>query len=107
MLWPGRPARNRAGGVLAVTGGATRKLPACQAGDIVAVAKIDAALAGQVLSADGKPRAPSAPAGRRPLYALAIEAKDRKDREEGSMQFHPAAVHRLLRAHRPRADAMG
>ncbi len=51
----------------------------CQCGDIVAIAKIDAALAGQVLSADGRPRTPPDPANRPSLYAMAIEAKDRKD----------------------------
>jgi len=72
-------AHSRAGGLLTVTGGATRKVAACQCGDIVAIAKIDAALAGQVLSADGRPRTPPAAVSRPPLYAMAIEAKDRKD----------------------------
>jgi len=72
-------ARSRAGGLLTVTGGATRKVAACQCGDVVAIAKIDAALAGQILSADGRPRTPPVSASRPSLYAMAIEAKDRKD----------------------------
>jgi len=72
-------AHSRAGGLFAVNGGSTRKVPACQAGDIVAIAKIDAALAGQVLSADGKPRTAAETPRRAPLFALAIEARDRKD----------------------------
>jgi elongation factor G len=72
-------ARNRAGGLLAVSGGATKKVAAAQRGDIVAIAKIDAAQAGHVLSADGCPRGGSSVKRRTPLYALAIEARDRKD----------------------------
>jgi elongation factor G len=72
-------ARSRAGGLLAINGGASRKVPACQAGDIAAIAKIDAALAGHALCSDGRARAPSLAPRRAPLYALAIEARDRKD----------------------------
>ncbi|HEX4180477.1 MAG TPA: elongation factor G, partial [Caulobacteraceae bacterium] len=72
-------ARSRAGGLFTVNGGATRKVAACQAGDIAAIGKIDAALAGQALCADGRARALSPPPRRAPLYALAIEARDRKD----------------------------
>ncbi|WP_309643528.1 elongation factor G [Phenylobacterium sp.] len=72
--------RSRAGGLFTVTGGATRKVDHAAAGDVVAIAKIDAARAGQVLSFDGKTRTPQLNF-REPLhlYALAVAAKDRKD----------------------------
>lgn len=72
-------AHSRAGGLLAVNGGAMRKVAACPPGEVAAIAKIDAALAGQVLSADGRPRTAPTEPPRSPLYAFAIEAKDRKD----------------------------
>jgi len=72
-------AHSRAGGLFVVNGTGLRKVASCRAGDIIAIAKIDSALAGQVLSGDGRVRtAPETPR-RPPLYALAIEARDRKD----------------------------
>ncbi len=72
--------RSRAGGIFSVFGAAMRKIDKAQAGDVVAIAKIEAAMAGQVLSLDGKPReAAEAVAPPPPLYSLAVAAKDRKD----------------------------
>ena len=84
-------AKARAGGLLAVSGGATRKIPAAQAGDVIAVAKIEAVQAGDILSADGKARAAPASTRRAPLFAWAIEARDRKD----DVRLH-AALAKLL-----------
>ncbi len=72
--------RSRAGGLFIVSGGATRKVDHAAAGDVVAIAKIEAARAGQVLSFDGKARTPQLNF-REPLhlYAMAVAAKDRKD----------------------------
>jgi elongation factor G len=70
---------SRAGGLFSVNGANMKKVSACQEGDIVAIAKIETVQAGQVLCADGKSRACQAAERRRPLYALAIEARDRKD----------------------------
>ena len=72
-------AATRIGGLFQVNGGSTRKIASAPAGDIVAIGKIDVAQSGDILSADGRARA-SAPLGRRsPLYALAVEPRDRKD----------------------------
>jgi len=72
--------RSRAGGLFTVSGGSTRKVDHVDAGDVAAIAKIEAARAGQVLSFDGKVRTPQL-SFREPLhpYALAVAAKDRKD----------------------------
>ncbi len=72
--------RSRAGGLFIVSGGTTRKVDHAAAGDVVAIAKIEAARAGQVLSFDGKSRTPQLNF-REPLhlYAMAVAAKDRKD----------------------------
>ena len=72
-------SHSRAGGLFAVTGGATKKVASCAPGDVIAVAKIENAVAGQALSIDGKAREAKAPPHRKPQFALAIEAKDRKD----------------------------
>jgi len=70
----------RAGGLLAISGAATRKIDKAQAGDVVGVAKLESATAGQVLSMDGQPRRSVTPLTRAPaLYAMSIAAKDRKD----------------------------
>ncbi|MDP3854806.1 elongation factor G [Phenylobacterium sp.] len=72
--------RSRAGGLFTVSGGATKKVDHAAAGDVIAIAKIEAARAGQVLSFDGKARTPQLNF-REPLhlYAMAVAAKDRKD----------------------------
>lgn len=78
-LTPLAGGHSRAGGLLAVNGSVTRKIAACQPGAVVAVAKIDSALNGQILSTDGRPRSAPPVTPRPPLYGLAIEARDRKD----------------------------
>jgi elongation factor G len=72
--------RSRAGGLFAGSGASVRKIDKAATGDVVAIAKIEAARPGQVLSFDGQPRTPET-APREPvyLYALAVAAKDRKD----------------------------
>ncbi len=72
-------ARNRAGGLLSLMGGAQKKVATCEEGEIVALAKVDAAAAGMVLSADGKPREGPPLERHPPLFGMAIAPKDRKD----------------------------
>ncbi len=70
---------HRAGGILAINGGSTKKVPAALPGEIVAVAKIDEAVSGDLLSADGRSRPARREAKRAPLFAQGIQAKERKD----------------------------
>jgi elongation factor G len=71
---------NRAGGLFALTGAATRKIDHAGPGDVIAIAKIEAAGLGELLAFDGKPRRSRlAPPELWPLYAMAVAAKDRKD----------------------------
>jgi len=71
---------NRAGGLFALNGVATRKVDHAQPGDVIAIAKIEAAGLGELLAFDGRPRrAQLAPPELWPLYAVAVAAKDRKD----------------------------
>ena len=72
-------AHSRAGGLLSLAGGAMKKAAAGEAGEIVALAKIDAAAAGMTLSAGGRARGRPPLERRAPLFALAIEPRDRKD----------------------------
>ncbi|WP_340644005.1 elongation factor G [Phenylobacterium sp.] len=70
----------RAGGLLTVTGSSTKKIDHAASGEVAAIAKIEAAHAGEVVSMDGKARRTSiAPAEAPVLYALSVAAKDRKD----------------------------
>jgi elongation factor G len=71
--------RSRAGGLMALAGGAPKKAAACEEGEIVALAKVDAAAPGMVLSADGKAREGPPLERHAPLFAMAIAPKDRKD----------------------------
>jgi elongation factor G len=72
--------RSRAGGLFAVQGAALKKIATAAPGDICAIGKVDAAQAGQILSMTGRPQAGAAPhAVRRPLFAVALAAKARKD----------------------------
>lgn len=74
----GEPAR--AGGLFAVQGNATTKVGATGTGDVVAIAKVAGARAGELLSADGKARAvKGVPPRRAPVFALAITTQDHKD----------------------------
>ena len=72
--------KSRAGGLFAVQGAQLKKLGDAQAGDVVAIGKIEHSKAGQFLSATGKAQtlaleldAPS------PVYSLTIHAKARGD----------------------------
>jgi elongation factor G len=71
--------RSRAGGLMSLLGGSPKKAAACEQGEIVALAKVDAAAAGMVLSADGKPHEGPPLERHPPLFAMAIAPKDRKD----------------------------
>ena len=70
---------SRLGGLMALSGGAPRKVAACEAGEIVALAKIDGAAAGMILSADGKAREAPSLERRAPQFAMAVSPRDRKD----------------------------
>jgi len=72
--------KNRAGGLFSVQGGATKKISQAQAGDIVAIGKLEHAKAGQLLSVGGAPKTvATAVAPRAPVFGLAIAAKVRND----------------------------
>jgi elongation factor G len=71
--------RARAGGLFSVQGGATKKITQGRVGDIIAIAKVDAAAAGQVIAVGGAALAAEAPAPRIALYSLAIASANRKD----------------------------
>jgi elongation factor G len=71
--------RARAGGLFSVQGAATKKIAQGQVGDIVAIAKVEAAATGQALAAGATPLAGSDAPRRAPLFALAIAAANRKD----------------------------
>ncbi|HZZ34958.1 MAG TPA: elongation factor G [Caulobacteraceae bacterium] len=72
--------KGRVGGLFAVQGAAQRKLAAAEIGDVVAIGKVEAATPGQVMSPGGGAQTPTLPlTPRKPLYALAISATNRKD----------------------------
>ena len=72
--------RARAGGLFAVQGGATRKITAAPIGDICAIGKVERAHAGEILSLSGRPQAVrGADRARRPLFAVALSAKNHSD----------------------------
>ena len=78
----------RAGGLFALSGVNTRKIDKAQSGDVIAIAKIDAAHPGDVLSSDGKARQAQVPIeALAPVYALAVAPKDRKDDVKLSAAF--------------------
>ncbi len=80
--------RGRAGGLFALSGINTRKVDRVQPGDVAAIAKLEAAAAGQVLSFDGKARrAQAEPPEVAALFFLAVAAKDRKDDVKLSAAF--------------------
>ena len=71
---------NRAGGLFAIQGGNTTKLGSAGIGEVVAIARLESAKAGDLMSADGKPRGTKITLQPRPrTFALAIATKDRKD----------------------------
>jgi elongation factor G len=71
--------KGRAGGLFQVHGQATKKINQGVVGDIVALAKVEAASAGQILAVGTQPMPGKAHPPRTPLYALAIAAANRKD----------------------------
>jgi len=71
---------SRAGGLFAVQGAALKKIAMAAPGDICAIGKVEQAQAGQILSLTGKAQGPSAAQRvRRPLFAVALAARARKD----------------------------
>jgi elongation factor G len=72
--------RGRVSGLFSVQGQSTRKIASAQAGDVVALGKVEAAHAGHLLAAGRQGFAAKIePIGRHPLYELAIATRDRKD----------------------------
>jgi elongation factor G len=72
--------KSRAGGLSQVQGSALRKITEAPVGEVCAVGKVEQAAAGQILSTTGQAqtaRAASAP--RRPLFSVALMAKNRND----------------------------
>jgi elongation factor G len=70
----------RASGLFLLHGATTKKVSEAQAGEIVAIGRLETATPGELLSADGKQRRPHLQApSRRPVYALAIAAREQKD----------------------------
>jgi elongation factor G len=72
--------RCRAGGLSSVQGAVLKKITQAPVGDIVAIGKVEAAGAGQTLSTNGQPQTVLAAAhARRPLFAVALSARNHKD----------------------------
>src|SRR5690606_18659777 len=72
--------RIRAGALFAATGATSRKVAEASAGDIVSVAEIETAHAGELLSLDGRPPTSRArPQPRPAVVSYAAAPKDRKD----------------------------
>jgi elongation factor G len=72
--------RCRAGGLSSVQGAALKKITTAPIGDIAAIGKVEAASAGQILSTNGRPQTQRAAAhARRPLFAVALSARNHKD----------------------------
>jgi elongation factor G len=72
--------RCRAGGLFNVQGAALKKIAQAPLGEVCAIGKVEAAHAGQILSTSGRPQAVRAAASpRRPLFAVALSATNRKD----------------------------
>jgi elongation factor G len=79
-LVTGNGAKGRASGLFLLHGATSKKVSEAEAGEVVAIGKLENAHPGELLSADGKARNArlSAPS-RTPVYALAIAAHDQKD----------------------------
>jgi elongation factor G len=73
-------AKSRAGGLSQVQGAALKKINEAAEGEICAIGKVDQASVGQILSTTGQPQVVKATARpRRPLFAVALMAKNRND----------------------------
>ncbi len=72
--------KGRASGLFILHGPVARKVAQAEAGDVVAIGKLEGARAGDLLSTDGKARSARLTASqRRPVYAVAIATRDQKD----------------------------
>ncbi|MGH6965218.1 MAG: elongation factor G [Phenylobacterium sp.] len=72
--------RCRAGGLSQVQGAALKKITTAPVGEIAAIGKVEGAAAGQILSTTGRPQtARAASRARRPLFAVALAARNHKD----------------------------
>ncbi|MBX3484730.1 elongation factor G [Phenylobacterium sp.] len=72
--------RSRAGGLSLVQGSSLKKVAEAPVGEIVAIGKVEPAAAGQILSTSGAAQAVRAAVRpRRPLFAVALSAKNRND----------------------------
>jgi elongation factor G len=72
--------RCRAGGLSQVQGAALKKITNAPIGEIAAIGKVEAAMAGQILSTTGRAQTERAAArARRPLFAVALAARNHKD----------------------------
>ncbi|HEY1561043.1 MAG TPA: elongation factor G [Caulobacteraceae bacterium] len=69
----------RSGGLFSIHGATVKKISHGEVGDVVAIAKVDAAQAGHALSTSSSPFKQAPAAHRDPLFALAIAAANRKD----------------------------
>ena len=77
----------RVGGLIAFPGGETAKLPAAEAGEVVALARLEGVRTGDTLGGAGAERL-AFPEPPLPVYALAISLEDRKEevRLSGALQ---------------------
>jgi len=76
----GSGEKARASGLFSLLGAGTKKIASAGLGEVVAIGKVEAARAGDLLSADGKARkAKAAPERRTPVFAVSIHTTDRKD----------------------------
>jgi len=88
MTLPGGD-KGRVSGLFAVQGQVTKKVASAEVGDVVALGRMEAARAGDLLSSSkAGVTARTAPAPRVPVYGLAIATRDRKDdvRLSGALQ---------------------
>ncbi len=69
----------RVGGILQFPGGEQQKLAEADAGDLVALARLEGVPTGAVLAAAGEPLPLPFPTPPQPVYAMAITTADRKD----------------------------
>lgn len=76
----------RVGGVYRITGGQQQNVGSAAAGEIVALARLDGARTGAVLSSAGTEQLPTPPPPR-PMYAFAVTAANRNDEVKLSAAF--------------------
>jgi elongation factor G len=69
----------RVGGLLRLTGATQAKVSAAEAGEVVALVRLEGVMPGDLLMAEGVAPAPSWPEPIAPLHAVAIAARERKD----------------------------